>query len=103
MARAHSFCSQLVFGAALCSAGLFMYMLLPLQALDKGVTQVVCIAAGYDTRAYRFARQGVKVSAAFGYYPPGRLLSGSQYLLFCALRRDANAMLRVGAGDCLAC
>ena len=31
-----------------------------LQALDEGVTQVVCIAAGYDTRAYRFARQGVK-------------------------------------------
>jgi len=33
-----------------------------LQALDEGVTQVVCIAAGYDTRAYRFARQGVKAS-----------------------------------------
>ncbi|PRW33609.1 S-adenosyl-L-methionine-dependent methyltransferase [Chlorella sorokiniana] len=30
------------------------------QALDEGVTQVVCMAAGYDTRAYRFARQGVK-------------------------------------------
>ncbi|EFN53633.1 hypothetical protein CHLNCDRAFT_53521 [Chlorella variabilis] len=30
------------------------------QALDEGFTQVVCLAAGYDTRAYRFARRGVK-------------------------------------------
>ncbi|KAI3425331.1 hypothetical protein D9Q98_009095 [Chlorella vulgaris] len=29
-------------------------------ALDSGVRQVCCIAAGYDTRAYRFCRQGVK-------------------------------------------
>jgi O-methyltransferase involved in polyketide biosynthesis len=32
-------------------------------ALDSGVRQVCCIAAGYDTRAYRFCRQGVKVGA----------------------------------------
>lgn len=30
------------------------------QALDQGVTQVVVIAAGYDTRAYRFYRPGVQ-------------------------------------------
>ncbi|KAL4430397.1 hypothetical protein ABPG77_002203 [Micractinium sp. CCAP 211/92] len=30
------------------------------QALDDGVSQVVVIAAGYDTRAYRFYRPGVQ-------------------------------------------
>ncbi|KAL4419924.1 hypothetical protein ABPG75_007022 [Micractinium tetrahymenae] len=30
------------------------------QALDEGVTQVVVIAAGYDTRAYRFFRPGAQ-------------------------------------------
>lgn len=74
-----------------------------LQALDEGVTQVVCIAAGYDTRAYRFARQGVKVSAAPAYYPPGRLLSGSQRLLFCARSGVAHCaragLLRWRAGQ----
>ena len=34
------------------------------QALDEGFAQVVCIAAGYDTRAYRFYRRGVTVSLA---------------------------------------
>lgn len=29
------------------------------SALDAGITQVVVVAAGYDTRAYRFGRQGV--------------------------------------------
>lgn len=36
------------------------------QALDEGFTQVVCLAAGYDTRAYRFARRGVKVRPGAG-------------------------------------
>lgn len=45
------------------------------QALGGGVTQVVCIAAGYDTRAYRFARQGVKASAA-GPASPDWLMAG---------------------------
>ena len=35
---------------------------LAVQALDQGVTQVVVIAAGYDTRAYRFYRPGVQAS-----------------------------------------
>ncbi|KIY91347.1 hypothetical protein MNEG_16617, partial [Monoraphidium neglectum] len=30
------------------------------KALDDGIKQVVIIAAGYDTRAYRLARPGVK-------------------------------------------
>ena len=42
--------SMLHLGASLC-----------VQALEEGFDQVVCIAAGYDTRAYRFHRPGVKV------------------------------------------
>lgn len=30
------------------------------SALDAGITQVVVVAAGFDTRAYRFGKQGVK-------------------------------------------
>ena len=37
-----------------------------MQALDGGITQVVCIAAGFDSRAYRFHRQGVQVGAPKG-------------------------------------
>lgn len=45
-----------------------------IQALDEGFTQVVCIAAGFDTRAYRFYRAGVKVRPGSGSVGPvGRL------------------------------
>jgi O-methyltransferase involved in polyketide biosynthesis len=46
------------------------------QALDQGFTQVVCIAAGYDTRAYRFYRQGVQVGASerlLGSFPSSKV------------------------------
>lgn len=55
--------------------------------------QVVCIAAGYDTRAYRFARQGVQV----GDWEQGRgVQSGGKRA--CSLGHANGASVQ-GQGD----
>lgn len=38
-------------------------------ALNDGITQVVVLAAGYDTRPYRLCRPSVKVSAMWMFIP----------------------------------